>query len=576
MKKQLLLSLTSLLAIGQSYAQAGFEPIDGEASMLINRLSTLSGKFPDSLHTLVQPLDAKTVANFLSDAKLYNNKIGWSAIDNDRIALAISNVGEWAMPDGKGAIPSSKPAGPFYPTQTDFLYSKSRNFFLSVNPVVGVQYNRESSSNADSRSLLDFTIGGRLKARYKDWLGVDLTLRYVHDQPTAPMLAYDLNRNTVIGGRRSFSYNANNGTFDYFLPTGVISASLIKNVISLNVGYDYLKMGDGMRSLILSDFSGPVGFANIRTKIWKLQYDNIYMKLSPDSDIPGNSLTTNHSKYKFATAHQLSVNIGKRFNLGLYEMVVFNRNDHFEAGYLNPIIFYRGVERALGSPDKVAIGINAKAIVAKGFKVYGQFLLNEFSAKEFFSGNGYMHNKWGGQLGFNYYDAFNIGNLDLQGEINVIRPYTFEHYSTNGAYLNSNFTNNNLPLAHPLGAGFVELIGVAKYRPSAKILLDARLTYYETGSDVGGMNYGNDLSKDYSKDVPNMFGVKMINGPAVKRVLVSLNGSYRLAPNFFFDLGFDYAKTKFSTNSGSSLAHIHSGLRLNLAAKTEGSIRVAY
>ena len=49
------------------------------------------------------------------------------------------------------------------------------------------------------------------------------------------------------------------------------------------------------------------------------------------------------------------------------------------------------------------------------------------------------------QLGAKYVDAFGINNLDLQLEMNRVRPFTHSHNDSI-----SNYTHYNQPLAHPL------------------------------------------------------------------------------------------------------------------------------
>ena len=77
--------------------------------------------------------------------------------------------------------------------------------------------------------------------------------------------------------------------------------------------------------------------------------------------------------------HHLDVAVTKWLNIGLFEGVIFGRKDHFEFGYLNPVIFYRSIEQQNGSFDNAVAGLDAKANVAKKFQFYGQFLLDEFN-----------------------------------------------------------------------------------------------------------------------------------------------------------------------------------------------------
>src|SRR6185369_5123142 len=112
-------------------------------------------------------------------------------------------------------------------------------------------------------------------------------------------------------------------------------------------------------------------------------------------------------KKKYAAMHHLDVNIGKSLNIGLFEAIIFGRENHFEFGYLNPIIFYRSLEQQNGSYDNAVAGLDFKANVAKKFQFYGQFILDEFNLEETKKGDGWWGNKYGFQLGAKYIDAFN-------------------------------------------------------------------------------------------------------------------------------------------------------------------------
>src|SRR5690606_14308422 len=117
--------------------------------------------------------------------------------------------------------------------------------------------------------------------------------------------------------------------------------------------------------------------------------------------------------------------------------------------------------------------------------------------------------------GFNYFDAFTISNLDIQAEVNMVRPYTFSHFDNHFALPMENFSTWNQPLAHPLGAGFQELIGNICYQPLPKLTINVGAMAYRQGVDSGAANFGNNIFKDY-KTRNSDFGVKMLNGPVAK------------------------------------------------------------
>jgi hypothetical protein len=77
------------------------------------------------------------------------------------------------------------------------------------------------------------------------------------------------------------------------------------------------------------------------------------------------------------------LNVGKNLTLGIWENVIFDRqdsleNDRFEVDYFNPLIFYRAVEHGLNSSDNVLLGMDWKWNFLSRFSFYGQFVLDEF------------------------------------------------------------------------------------------------------------------------------------------------------------------------------------------------------
>ena len=101
--------------------------------------------------------------------------------------------------------------------------------------------------------------------------------------------------------------------------------------------------------------------------------------------------------------------------------------DHFRLDYLNPVIFYRAIEQQNGSSDNVILGLDVKWNAARKLSFYGQFILDEFVLDHIMDGDGWWANKFAIQGGAKYIDAFGVPNLDLQGEVNIVRPYTYSH-----------------------------------------------------------------------------------------------------------------------------------------------------
>ena len=312
-------------------------------------------------------------------------------------------------------------------------------------------------------------------------------------------------------------------------------------------------MGNGYRSLFLSDFGDSYLFLKLKTKIWKFDYENLFMELMPQYTKAGDKLLDR----KYAAMHHLSINIGKSLNVGLFEGIIFGRKNRFDFEYLNPVIFLRHVEGTLGSPDNAVAGIDFKANAAHHFQFYGQLLLDEFHANEILKNNGYWANKYGYQLGAKYVDAFSIKNLDLQLENNRVRPFTYSHSDSV-----ANYTHYNQPLAHPLGANFQEWVGILKYQPAPKWYVDARAIYYKQGLDSAGINFGSNPFELYTTRTNN-FGYFIGTGREVKCFNASLTLSYELKENLFIEGNALFRKYTSLPNSSS----FNIGIRWNAARR---------
>ena len=194
---------------------------------------------------------------------------------------------------------------------------------------------------------------------------------------------------------------------------------------------------------------------------------------------------------KYAAIHHISFNAPKWLTVGLFEGIVFDRLNDFEFAYLNPIMFLRPMEQNLGSEDNAFVGFDIKANIAKRFQLYTQVNFDEFVLSEMKNGDGWWANKWSMQFGGKYIDAVGVKNLDLQAEMNIIRPFTYSHNDTI-----ANYTHYNQPLAHPLLSNVREFVGIARYQPAPKWYMQGRMNIWEQGSDTANMNFGNNIFLD--------------------------------------------------------------------------------
>jgi hypothetical protein len=447
-----------------------------------------------------------------------------SRVDEYNLRSLLMNNSEWITSSDTSDFYSKKSWwNVFYKTKANFLEVNTKDFFFTVNPVFQQQLSSESGNSGDQ--LFVNTKGLTVRGLISKKIGFSA---YITDnQERAPLFVQDrIAQFNAVPGNGFYKAFKQTGT-DYLDARGSVNFTAAK-YLDFQFGYDKNFIGNGYRSLYLIDFSNSYLFLKINTRIWKFNYMNLFTELIPQTiNINvGNKLLDK----KYAAMHHLSMDITKWLNVGVFEAVIFGRENHFEFSYLNPLIFLRLAEQQNGSADNAFVGIDVKANVAKRFQFYGQLLLDEFVLKEVRSGKGWWANKFGIQLGGKYINAFSLKNLDLQGEINLVRPFTYSHFDSV-----ANYTHYNQPMAHPLGANFVEAIGIIRYQPHPKWTTSARLIVWKQGTDTADTNFGSNIFMVNSSRPSGDYGYKLPSGPRATGVNAQMLVSYEVRENLFLE-----------------------------------------
>ncbi|HLT41958.1 MAG TPA: hypothetical protein VKZ95_04570 [Sphingobacteriaceae bacterium] len=333
-------------------------------------------------------------------------------------------------------------------------------------------------------------------------------------------------RGKVIPGQTYGEIGETVQDWSYF--TATASYTPVK-YLNVSLAYDKNFIGDGYRSMLLSDVASNYTSLKLTGRLGNVHYMSMWSYLV---DPLAPQLVQDQTRGKWGAFQYLDWNVNNRLSIGFFQSVIWaNRTESgrrgFELGYLNPIVFLRPIESSdPGSPDKMHLGLNSKYKVFDNLAVYGQFLLGEFTAKEFFSNKGYIHNKWGAQIGLRGFDTFGIKNLNFLGEYNLARPYTYSHFDPV-----SNYSHFSQPLAHPLGANFKELVGIVNYSFNRfDVALQGNYSRYGLDPDSES-SFGKDIFKSYN-DYENQYGNHI--GQGVKTNLGYVNGrvSYILNPKY--------------------------------------------
>jgi len=258
----------------------------------------------------------------------------------------------------------------FYKTKPNFLEVKTKDFFLALNPVL--QFNAGFETGNTDQSVYLNSRGVTLRGMIARKVGFASSL--IENQERGPQFFQErVNKFQAVPGVGFYKPFKTNG-YDYFDARGYITFAAVKNYIDVQFGYDKNFIGNGYRSLFLSDWGNSNLFLKLNTRVWKINYQNLFMELMPQFRKSGDTLLDR----KYAAMHHLSMNVTKWLTLGLFEGIIFGRVNHFDFQYLNPIIFYRSIEGTVGSPDNALAGFDFKANIAHKLQFYGQLLLDEF------------------------------------------------------------------------------------------------------------------------------------------------------------------------------------------------------
>jgi hypothetical protein len=276
-------------------------------------------------------------------------------------------------------------------------------------------------------------------------------------------------------------------TADWSYVTAIMSYTPIKQ-LNITLGEDKTFIGDGYRSLLLSDFSPNYPLLRLTANLGKVQYmiQWAYMEdqKAPQFDSFGNN------RRKWGAFHYLDWNITNRLSLGYFDAIIVSEADDqghlhgFDPNFIDPIVYTNSINSMPSQPDNALMGFTAKYKILDKSAIYGQLLLDRVSG----SGNGSTN---GFQLGIRGADLFKVTNFNYLFEFNTVKPYTYA-----SAQPITSYTNFEEPLGDPLGANFREFIGILNYS-IGRFDFMGQVNYAKYGLDPKNADFGKNIMAPY-------------------------------------------------------------------------------
>lgn len=413
---------------------------------------------------------------------------------------------------------------------TDFIHAKGKDFYFAINPVIDLQYGKDGD-----KSIWFNTRGAEVKGTIGNNFAFYSNVR--ENQTVLPDYVTDYAKEHGVVPGQGYAKKFKTNGFDFTNASAYIAFRPIYWLQGV-LGYGKNFIGDGYRSLILSDNAFSYPYLKLTANVWNIQYSCYYSQMTDRSK----TLSDKTYPRKYTIIHYIDWAVTKRLNLGLFDAIVCRAQDDngirrgFDLQYINPIIFLRSTDYYTGgSPDNALLGVTASLILWKHTTMYAQFILDEMTVKEFIGFNGYYANKQSYQFGVKSYNCFGIKNLFLQGEFNLVRPYMYSHWSGE-----SNYGHYNQPLAHPWGGNFYEIIARAQYNYK-RFYFQYKMNYGQWGDDITTEDgefqyYGHDIYHNYGDhyhiDGKPLYGHYMLTGEKNTLMMNNFVASWVVNPSY--------------------------------------------
>ncbi|MCX7606966.1 MAG: hypothetical protein N2170_06865 [Bacteroidia bacterium] len=387
-----------------------------------------------------------------------------------------------------------------FPENRDAFVTRSPWGQLYIGPLLHFSIGRDSSG-----LLYQNTRGAYLRARLGKKVGIYAD--FLETQARLPFFIRDRYTEYQTLWGETFVKPFRNEGFDYANTRGYITFSPLP-AIRFKFGRDKAFWGPGFQSLFLSDYSPEYLYLHIRTRIQKWEYHNFFAQLI--DYLPNKPDAWGDQPRKYLVLHQLLWRPSRGMSIGLFEGVMYNPwtplgRRGVELTYFIPVIFYRTVEQAIGSPDNAFLGLFGRANLFHRLQLYGQIAIDDYNFSKRREGKGWWGNKYAFQLGLKAFDL-GLRTLDIQIELNQVQPYTYSHSSISAAW-----THHGQFLAHPYGANLREYTALIRYQPLPGLTAESRISILQQGLNQPGENWGSDI---FQSDISHKqdFGNRVLQG----------------------------------------------------------------
>lgn len=246
------------------------------------------------------------------------------------------------------------------------------------------------------------------------------------------------------------------GVFDFNYASARIVYQPV-SMIQFDLGYGKNFIGDGYRSLLLSDWTFNYPYFKVAAQWHDFQYSVIWSQYL-NTEIDQHDKTIFSFPKKWGQTFFLDWHFNHNGNIGLFESVIWPDQNRFHQKDINgtmlsPVIFLHGNRSPSGIANYSLTGLNAKYKILDRTYLYGQLAFGNFLRHKDWAQSSAM------QIGIRTTNILGILNLNLLAEFNEVSPYMYAGYDSG-----INYSHFNQPLADPFGASFQEGLALLTYQ----------------------------------------------------------------------------------------------------------------
>lgn len=456
-------------------------------------------------------------------------------------------------------------------TESLFIVNDTADrFYLTIDPLFNFEGGKDLADTSDEKlykNTRGFWVRGSIgknfcfetslyenQATYAKY--IDNYIAETNDLfPQSANYSYDV----IPGQGRAKAFKKNG--YDYAMASGYVSYSPFK-ILNIQVGHGKHFVGDGYRSLLLSDNTFNYPYARITTTYKNIRYTNLYASFMNLTD--GGVRTPPHTERLFqkktGSFQMLSMNLFHRIQLSIFQGMIWEAADstnrqHVNFNTFDPVIGVNSAVYGLDHKNNILLGTTLKLKITNTISLYGQFMLDDT-----FGDKSDVKNKYGYQIGFKYFDLFTVKNLHIQAEYNSVRPYSYANADPQQSY-----THYNQALAHPLGANFNEVIGFINYRLK-DFFIEIKMNYAVKGIDSSAFNFGGNIFSSDAAFSSLPSNIHTTQGLKTTIMYQDIHIGYLLNPSTNFNIvaGVSNRIAK-AVNVTSNTQFVYLGIRTSLA-----------